>query len=146
MLLPLRVSFVSLSSDSPTPFQNLTCSHLLLKKKSHSATAEATLPLPVVPEKMHSKGWTLLKVIHLHSETEGCRKDLWEWLAFRPCIQKVRRKTLLAAFPPSCSTGSRAKKQITSCMNKQGSGPHRASQRYSQLLIHSLLAQGLWPS
>lgn len=65
-------------------------------------------------------------------------------LAFRQ--QKARRKTFLDAFPPNCSTGSRAKKQITSYMKRQGSGSHHASQRYSQFLIHSRFAQGFWSS
>lgn len=152
ILLFLCVTFVSSSSDSPTPFQNLTWPHLLLKK-SNSANAEAILPPCVVPEKMCSKGWTIFKVIHPHSRTEGCRKKH----SYLPCgnglpldlvfrYQKTRSKTLLAAFPSSWNTGSRAKKQITSHMNKQGSGPHQISQRYNQLLIHSLLAQGLGPS
>lgn len=151
ILLPLCVSFVSLSSDSPTPFQNLTYCHLLLLllKKSHSESAEAIIPASVVPEKMCSKGWTIFKVIHPHSGTEvalqpACGNGLPFDLAFRQ--QKARRKTLLDAFPPNCSTGSRAKKQITSYMKRQGSGSHHASQRYSQFLIHSRFPQGFWPS
>lgn len=88
-------------------------------------------------------------------QEEALQPALWEWLAFTPCIQtsECKKKNSTSsweknssAFPPGWSTRSRTKKQITPYMNKEVSGPCYPSQRYSQFLIHSLLAQGLWPS